>query len=210
MKVEQELYEISIGKISGIDECGRGTGAGPLSLGAVMLPANHKIEGLKDSKKLTKKKREELSKLIHERALDLVIVDVPEGYIDKNGIQAATREGVRLLVKGLKIKPHMILIDGLDIGFTTGTVPYMCLIKGEDRSDNVAAASIVCKVWRDAWMRDFYHTNWPNYGFDTNAGYLTKKHVAALEKYGPCPCHRMTYTIKGKLIGSYGKGLKNE
>lgn len=200
--VEKDLHEIGLHKIMGVDEAGRGPGAGPVVAAGVMLPANHKIEGLNDSKKLSPKKREVLADKIYEQALELHIAEVSSCEIDKINILNATKKCIHTVVNSFKITPNIVVIDGI---FTFKDeyrlpYPYQTIPKGDSLSDNIAAASIIAKTYRDSWMRVGAHSAHPEYGFDKHVGYLTKQHIEALYKHGPCPLHRMSFSVKGVYI----------
>jgi ribonuclease HII len=205
--VEQDLRSIGLNKVAGVDEVGRGCGAGPVVTACVMLPAEHKIEGLKDSKKLSAKKRDKLATLIYERALAIELSSMSNIDIDKYNIYQATKISMSRCINKLSIRPDMVVVDGNFEFFGDAELkyPYMSLVQGDSLSENVAAASILAKTYRDNWMIYIEDKRWPEYGFDGHKGYLTKKHIDALKEYGPCAIHRMTFTVKGVKISDMGK-----
>ncbi len=196
--IENSLREVGIYKIAGADEAGRGSLAGPVVIACVMLPTEHKIENINDSKKLPPKKREQTAILIYERALDIQVVYAMSGLIDEINIHSANKKCMYEAVNNLKIAPEMVVIDGV-FNFSPGEIkyPYQTLPKADSLSENVAAASIIAKTTRDKWMIEEAHRLFPEYGFDKHKGYGTKEHVEALKKYGPCPIHRVSFTING-------------
>jgi len=176
--------------ICGVDEVGRGTLAGPVVASAVILSANHKIEGLKDSKKLTSIRRVKLSKIIQKNALSIGIGIIDATIIDKINIRQATLLAMSNSVKDLSLKPDIVLIDGVDkINIPH---PQKNIIGGDSKEDSIMAASIIAKVERDKLM-DIYARTYPDFGFEKNKGYGTKLHLDALKIKSPTPIHRMTF-----------------
>ncbi len=188
---EHEAMEKGYALICGVDEAGRGPLAGPVCAAAVILPKDLDIPGLNDSKKLTEKKREELYTLITEQALAYGIAMVSETEIDEINILQATFLAMRRAVEALSIKPDFVLIDG-NREPDLGDLPLKTIVKGDSRSANIAAASILAKVTRDRYMTELDET-YPQYGFAVHKGYGTKKHYAALEEFDACPAHRRTF-----------------
>ncbi|MCR4590281.1 MAG: ribonuclease HII [Lachnospiraceae bacterium] len=179
--------------ICGIDEVGRGPLAGPVVAAAVILPKDCDILYINDSKKLSPKKREELSREIREKALSYGIGKVDEKRIDEINILNATYEAMRDAINNLSIKPDIILNDAVTIpGVNIRQIP---IIKGDAKSASIAAASIVAKVERDAFMTEM-DSIYPGYGFASNKGYGSEDHITALKKYGPTPIHRKSYITK--------------
>ena len=202
--VENSLYEIGFNKIAGVDESGRGSLMGHVVVACVMLSRNHKLEGLDDSKKLSAKKREYLFELIYEQALDVQVAFGSAGMVDEFNIYRATKKCIKETLDNFKISPEVVVIDGTFTPFMGEEkllYPHQMLPKADSLSENVAAASIIAKVSRDRWIIESAHPEYPQYGFVSSKGYGTKAHMEALFKYGPCPLHRMTFTIKGKRIG---------
>lgn len=181
--------------IAGADEVGRGPLAGPVVCAAVIMPLSPEllIEGVDDSKKLSAKRREQLSELIKERALAYAITEISNEEIDEINILQATRKGMREALLALKIAPDAVLTDGnmtLDIPF-----PQQSVVHGDALSYSIGAASIIAKVYRDALM-DKLAEAFPAYGFEKNKGYGTAAHIAAIKEAGVCPFHRRTFTKK--------------
>jgi ribonuclease HII len=175
---------------AGCDEAGAGCGASDLLVAAVILDPNNPIEGLNDSKKLTEKKREELYPKIIEKALDYCIINVSPKEIDTINILQARMEGFRRAINGLK-KVDYAIIDGNKIP-NNMNIETDYLIKGDEKLACISAASILAKVTRDRLMIE-QSKLYPEYNFEKHKGYLTKDHLEALKKYGPCEIHRLSY-----------------
>ena len=176
--------------ICGVDEVGRGSLAGPVVASAVILYQNHKIEGLKDSKKLTSRMRVKLSKIIQKNALSIGFGIIDATIIDKINIRQATLLAMSNSVKDLSLKPDLVLIDGIDKINTP--YPQRNIISGDSKIDCIMAASIIAKVERDKLM-DIYAEKYPDFGFAKNKGYGTQFHLDALKIKSPTPIHRMTF-----------------
>ena len=197
-EIENAHFEQGIDIICGVDEAGRGPLAGPVCAAAVILPKGLVIPGLNDSKKLTDKKRRELMPIIKEQAIAYGIGFASHEEIDQINILQATFLAMERALKELKIQPQLALIDGnrqKDFGIKVETV-----VKGDSRSANIAAASVLAKVTRDDLMEAMAE-EYPGYGFEIHKGYGTKAHYAALREHGPCPIHRMSFLKK-----FYGNG----
>ena len=185
--------EIPFDLVCGVDEAGRGPLAGPVCAAAVILPKGLVIPGLNDSKKLSDKRRRELFPIIQQEAVSFGIAFASQEEIDEINILQATFLAMRRAMKQLNPQPEFALIDGnreTDFG-----VPCRTVIKGDSRSANIAAASVLAKVTRDNWMMEAAE-KYPGYGFEIHKGYGTKAHYAALEKLGPCPIHRRSFLKK--------------
>ena len=191
-EIEKDLYSKGFKNICGIDEAGRGPLAGPVVVAGVIMPENSMIEFVNDSKKVTEKRREKLYDVIKEEAISYSIAVIDQDVIDEMNILNATKKGVADVVDGLEIKPDLILVDALEHINTRG-IPYEPLIKGDARCYNIAAASILAKVTRDRIMRQWDEI-YPQYGFLSNKGYGTAKHIEAIKQYGLCPIHRKSFT----------------
>ena len=187
--LEKMLWDKGYQYIAGCDEVGRGPMAGPVVCAAVVLDKNNIIEGLNDSKKLTYKRREELSKIIKENALEYKITYIDNDEVDKINVLEASRKGMTIAVNNLK-KCDYVLTDCMDLYDITK--PYETYIKADGSIASVAAASILAKVERDHYMAEMAKT-YPNYGFEKHKGYVTKSHKEAIKKYGVCKLHRKTY-----------------
>lgn len=202
--VENSLRDVGVNKIVGVDEVGKGALAGPVCVAAVMLPPNHKIEGINDSKKVSPAKREKIARLIFERAIDVQVAMAMNGIIDRINIYNATKKCIQEVLVNLKVRSDMAVIDGIFNSFAGEyglPCAYQTIPKGDTLSENVAAASIIAKTHRDHWMIEVAQGAYPEYEFAKHKGYGTKLHMDALLEYGPCPIHRMTFSIKGKRIG---------
>ena len=192
-EIEDECYAQGVSVICGVDEAGRGPLAGPVYAAAVILPAHLQIPGLNDSKKLSDKRRRELFPVICEQALDYGIGFATEREIDEINILQATFLAMERAMGQLKRSPDLALIDGnrqKDFG-----LPVKTIVKGDSRSANIAAASVLAKVSRDDWMIAMAE-KYPEYGFEVHKGYGTRAHYEALEAHGPSPIHRMSFLKK--------------
>ncbi len=189
LKYEHELYDKNIDLIAGVDEVGRGPLIGPVVASAVILPKNYKLEGLTDSKKLSEKKRNEFYKIIKKDALSIGIGIINEEKIDEVNIYEATKLAMKEAINNLKIKPQHILIDAMPLDID---IPTTSIIKGDAKSESIAAASVIAKVTRDSMMYEL-DKKYPQYGFGNHKGYPTKKHIEAIHEYGLIPGYRKTY-----------------
>jgi len=176
--------------VAGVDEAGRGPLAGPVVAAAVILPQGIVLDGVKDSKKMSESAREQAFSLIERVAIDLSVSVVSPKEIDRINILQATRKAMKQAVLTLDPQPDYLLIDGthpVDL-----SIHQRCIIKGDDLSLSISAASIMAKVYRDRIMYS-YHTLYPRYGFSLNKGYGTPGHREAIMRYGPCCIHRLTF-----------------
>lgn len=192
-EIERSHFEKGIVTICGVDEAGRGPLAGPVCAAAVILPRDLEIPGLNDSKKLTDKRRRELAPIIKEQALAYGIAFATHEEIDHINILQATFLAMERALEQLKIRPELALIDGnrqKDFGINVETV-----VKGDSRSANIAAASVLAKVTRDDYM-EAMALEYPGYGFEIHKGYGTKAHYEALRNLGASPIHRMSFLKK--------------
>ncbi|MCA1833858.1 MAG: ribonuclease HII [Actinobacteria bacterium] len=190
LSIEQSLRERGFSRIAGADEVGRGALAGPLFAAAVILPFDHGILGLKDSKLCTPDERERLSKEIKECAVALALVRVYPRVIDRRGLHKTNLSALRRALVRLDPKPDYALTDGFPV--KRSPVPCLGVKKGDVVSPSIAAASIVAKVARDRAMVRL-HRRFPQYGFRSNKGYGTAQHREALKTHGPSPVHRMSF-----------------
>ena len=179
--------------ICGIDEVGRGPFAGPVVAGAVILPKDHPILYLNDSKKLSEKKREELYEVILKEAVATGIGMASPARIDEINILQATYEAMRMAISNLSVQPDLLLNDAVTIPEIE--IMQIPIIKGDAKSVSIAAASILAKVTRDRLMVE-YEKVFPGYDFASNKGYGTKAHIEGLKKLGPTPIHRMSFIHK--------------
>lgn len=175
--------------VAGVDEVGRGPLAGPLVTAAVIIDHNFDLLEVNDSKKLSPEKRLQLYPKILSEAVSVGIGVKSAAVIDQINIYEADRQAMAQAVKALDVKPNALLVDAMNVPVD---LPQIELIKGDAKSNSIAAASIVAKVFRDKLMDD-YDKIYPQYGFPRNAGYGTKEHIDALKKYGPTPIHRKTF-----------------
>jgi len=181
--------------IAGIDEAGRGPLAGPVVAAACILREDKPILGLDDSKKLSPRKREILYEEILEKALCYSVVRIEHDVIDDINILEATKRAMRICVLELSVTPDLLLIDAVDLKGTG--IPVRPIIKGDAKSNSIAAASILAKVSRDRIMVE-YDAVYPGYGFAKHKGYGTKEHYEAIETMSICPIHRRTF-LKGHI-----------
>lgn len=190
LQYEEYLWEKGLSNIVGIDEVGRGPLAGPVVAAAVILPKNVKLLGLRDSKKLSSKKREELVEEIKEVAITFGIGMASAEEIDALNIYDATKLAMEKAVKNLSAPAEFLLVDAMTLPLE---IPQKSIIKGDDNSLSIAAASVLAKVTRDQLMEE-YDIQYPGYQFHQNSGYGTQAHLEALRNQGPSPIHRMTFS----------------
>lgn len=190
LRYERECYQNGYTLVAGIDEVGRGPLAGPVVAAAVILPQNHIIAGIDDSKKLTAKKREELCAIIKKEAVAWAVGVVSHERIDEINILQATYEAMREAIGKLNIPPQYILADAVTIPQIT--IPQKGIVKGDAKSMSIGAASIVAKVTRDAMMEEMDQL-YPNYDFASNKGYGSQKHLAGIAQHGLCKIHRRSF-----------------
>ena len=176
--------------IAGVDEVGRGPLAGPVVTCALILPKDADILYVNDSKKLSKKKREELYDEIIDKAIAYSIGIRDHKIIDEINILNATLSAMADSINSLSVKPDLVLVDAVHIPDID--IRQESIIKGDAKSISIAAASIVAKVYRDRLMEE-YASKYQEYGFESNMGYGSAKHIEAIKKYGPCPIHRRSF-----------------
>lgn len=189
MRYEHELMAQGCRYICGVDEVGRGPLAGPVTCAAVIMPLDDLIEGVNDSKKVAKKKRERLAELIKEKAVAYCVASYDNLKIDEMNILAATKACMAEAVAGLAVTPDVVIVDALTLDIPVRTFG---IVHGDAQSYSIAAASILAKVERDVYMTGMDEV-YPGYGFSSNAGYGTAAHIAALKELGPTPIHRRTF-----------------
>lgn len=189
MQYERQLQEQGYKYICGVDEVGRGPLAGPVTCTAVIMPLDDLIQGVNDSKKVSKGKRTKLYDIIVEKAIAVNTVSYDNKKIDEMNILEATKACMRDAIMGLSVAPGIVLVDALKLD-----IPYktMGIIKGDALSYSIASASIVAKVTRDKYMAEMAE-KYPEYGFEKNSGYGTAQHIAALKEVGATPIHRRTF-----------------
>lgn len=190
MAYEKEAFASGYKMVAGIDEAGRGPLAGPVVVAACILDPLKPILGLDDSKKLSEKRREQLFVEIKEKAIAYVVICKEADVIDSINILEATKQAMRECALGLKVKPDMLLIDAVKLDGVD--IPVNPIIKGDAKSNSIAAASILAKVTRDHIMVD-YDKEYPGYSFGKHKGYGTKDHYAAIRELGMCDIHRRSF-----------------
>ncbi len=176
--------------VAGVDEAGRGPLAGPVYAAAVILPQGLVIEGMNDSKKLSKQKRDALFEIIIKEAIAYGIASEDNDVIDNINIRNATFRAMNKAISLLSPVPQHVLIDGNDVEGLL--LPHHCVVKGDMKSQSIAAASILAKVSRDRYIEEMA-TLYPMYALEEHKGYGTKRHIDMIQKYGPCPIHRMSF-----------------
>ena len=190
---EKIAYQEGYQFIAGIDEAGRGPLAGPVVAAAVILPPGYLNSEIKDSKKLSAGKRDELYETINREAIAVGMMVVDADIIDRVNILQATLQAMRDAVLELPASPDFLLIDGNQrVPILT---PQKPIVKGDSLSISIAAASIIAKVSRDRIM-EMYHRQFPHYNFQRNKGYGTKEHLDAIKKFGICKIHRKSFHVK--------------
>ena len=187
------LKQLEKGLEAGTDEAGRGSLAGPVFAAAVILPHSFNEPMLKDSKKTTTKQRNILRKIIEKKALAFSISSCGVKEIDQLNILNASIKAMHKSISFLKIKPNSILVDG-NYFKKYFEIPHKCIIKGDSKFMNIAAASILAKTYRDDFMISL-SSKFPEYEWDINKGYPTKKHREFLKKYGICKYHRKSFKL---------------
>ncbi len=189
LEYEKRLLEDGYKYICGVDEVGRGPLAGPVTCAAVIMPLDDLVEGVNDSKKVSKKKREKLYPEIIEKAIAYNVVSYDNLKIDEMNILEATKACMKDAIMGLSVPPDVVLVDALKLD-----IPYktMGIIHGDAISYSIGAASIIAKVTRDNYMTEMAEI-YPEYDFANNMGYGTAKHIAALKEIGATPIHRKTF-----------------
>ncbi|ETD72504.1 ribonuclease HII [Pelistega indica] len=185
--------------IAGVDEAGRGPLAGDVFAAAVILDGNYSIEGLTDSKKLSEAKRDKLAIEIKQKALAWCIASASVTEIDTLNILQATMLAMIRAVKGLSIKPELVLIDGNRVPKEL-RIPARAIVKGDLKEQCISAASILAKTARDASLVEL-HQQFPQYAFNQHKGYGTAQHLSLLKQYGPCIAHRRSFSpVKEMLV----------
>lgn len=193
--VLQSFYQTELIE-AGSDEAGRGCYAGPVFAAAVVLPVDFYHPLLNDSKQVAAKEREILKKVIESSAIAWAVASVDNTEIDHINILQASYKAMHQAIDQLIPKPQLLLIDGNRF-IPYKKTPHHCIIKGDGIYSSIAAASILAKTYRDAYMQQL-HQEFPHYGWDKNKGYGTLQHRTAIEKYGLCKYHRKSYAIEPK------------
>ncbi len=195
-KHERTAYQQGAIAVAGVDEVGRGALFGPVVAAAVILPAKTRIRGVRDSKQLEREERERLDVIIRKVAVAVAIGFADAATIDAINIRRASHQAMLSAIAQLQPAPDFLLIDAerLDTPCAQKGIIY-----GDSISVSIAAASIVAKVYRDAWMCR-YHEEYPQYGLASHKGYGTPEHLRALHEHGPCQLHRATYEPVRRVI----------
>lgn len=197
LEIEKDLQnKMAVSYIAGLDEAGRGAIAGPVVAAAVILPLDRpdrlsKLTEVNDSKQLTPGLREKLFDVIIREAITYGIGQSSARYIDQHGIIPANARAMSLALSNLSVHPEFLIIDGR-MRIRSSNLPQMSIIRGDSKSLSIAAASILAKVTRDRLMVELDRA-YPVYQFAAHKGYCTERHVAALNEYGPCKEHRLTF-----------------
>ncbi len=192
-ELENEIYDSGVSLICGVDEAGRGPLAGPVCAAAVILPRNIEIVGLNDSKKLSEKSREKLYDEICEKAMSFGMAFASVEEIEEFNILNAAMLAMNRAIAQLEPQPELALIDGNRSSAIE--INSRCVIKGDAKCADIAAASILAKVTRDRYMLEMAE-KYPEYHFERHKGYGTKLHYEALREYGPCEIHRPSFLRK--------------
>lgn len=183
---------------AGCDEAGRGCLAGSVFAAAVILPPDFYHPLLNDSKQMTERQRNLLRPIIEREAVAWAVAEITASRIDEINILRASIEGMNVAAANLKVAPQFLAIDGNRFISHNG-LPYKCIVKGDGKYANIAAASVLAKTHRDEYMLRL-HDEYPNYGWDRNKGYPTKEHRMAIREYGLTPYHRLSFNhTEGQL-----------
>lgn len=193
LQFEKKLWSEDYTRIMGLDEVGRGCLSGPVVAAGVILKPDSMPDGIRDSKKLSLSQRINFEQIIKENAWYWTVQWCSPEVIDDVNILHASLKAMQKCTKGEGANPDYLLVDGNRYGSTI--YPYQCIIKGDDRSLSIAAASILAKVYRDNLMKKL-HKEYPHYGWDTNVGYPTKKHFLGLQEYGITRHHRRSFNLR--------------
>ena len=189
---QKELLE------AGCDEAGRGCLAGCVFAAAVILPPDFYHPLLNDSKQMTERQRDLLREVIEREAVAWAVAEVTAARIDEINILKASIEGMNIAAAQLKVAPEFLAIDGNRFTSLNG-LPYQCVIKGDGKYANIAAASVLAKTHRDEYMLSL-HNEFPQYGWNSNKGYPTKAHRLAIREHGLTPYHRLSFNhLEGQL-----------
>ena len=193
----ENSYQIELLE-AGCDEAGRGCLAGSVFAAAVILPPDFYHPLLNDSKQMTERQRNLLRPIIEREAVAWAVAEITAARIDEINILKASIEGMNIAAASLKVAPEFLAIDGNRFVSHNG-LPYRCIVKGDGKYANIAAASVLAKTHRDEYMMRL-HEEFPNYGWDRNKGYPTKEHRLAIRQYGLTPYHRLSFNhTEGQL-----------
>ncbi len=194
-------WDVHQGLVAGVDEAGRGPLAGPVVAAAVVLDEQRPIAGLADSKKLSPLRRERLFDEIRAKSLCFCVAEASVEEIDTLNILQATLLAMKRAVAGLRLKPHLVLVDGNRLPVLD--VRAEAIVKGDSKVQAISAASILAKVTRDRYMLA-QHNQYPHYGFDRHKGYGTEMHLAALRDHGASPLHRNSFAPVAACLPAVG------
>ncbi len=195
IRIERRLWAEGYRHVAGVDEAGRGCLAGPVVAAAVIFPREKRVRGVKDSKLLPPEEREKLARRIRRHVLAVGVGHCSPTEIDELNILWASMEAMRRAVENLEVRPGYVLVDGNQV-IPGARWPLEPVVKGDQRSQAIAAASIIAKTERDYIMRSL-HDRHPEYGWFTNVGYPTRYHYDALNELGPTPLHRKSFNLGG-------------
>ena len=195
LSFEQKLWNEGYERVMGLDEVGRGCLSGPVVASGVIFKPGTSIPEIRDSKTLSLADRESLVKIIKQEAVYWTIERCSPTEIDDLNILWASIKAMQKCTDARDADPDYLLVDGNRYGSTV--LPHTCIVKGDDRSMSIAAASILAKVYRDNLMINL-HEEYPHYGWDTNVGYPTKKHFEGLEEFGITKYHRRSFKLRTK------------
>ena len=199
---EAALLEDGYAVVAGVDEAGRGSLAGPVVAGAVVLPLHPRgdwLAGIRDSKRLTPRQRQTALRTMRDESIAMGFGIASSAEIDEMGIIWATRAAMARAINGLPVRPDFLLLDAILLPDVD--IPQRSITKGDAKCLSIAAASIVAKETRDSIMRE-YDDEYPAYGFAQHKGYATRQHLNALESVGPCEIHRYSFAPVRRLVGS--------
>lgn len=196
---ERQLWSEGFSRIIGLDEVGRGCLAGPVVAAGVIFPVSYQNDALKDSKKMCEKERIKLAEVIKKEALAWIVKEGSLDLILQKNILWASLLTMEVCVNEIKPNPDYLLIDGNR--YLPSLLPHQCIVKGDDRSGSIAAASILAKVYRDSLMENL-DLEFPEYNWKSNVGYPTKDHFAGLEQFGITKYHRRGFKLRTEKIRS--------
>ncbi len=183
---------------AGIDEAGRGCLAGPVTAAVVILPLNAKFHFINDSKILTEKQRYKLRPIIENEAIEFQVAHVFQDEIDRINILNASIKAMHLAIEKLKKKPEYIVVDGNKF-YPYKKIPFKCIVKGDSKYQNIAAASILAKTYRDDYMK-MIGADFPKYNWEKNKGYPTSDHKKAIENFGVSIHHRNSFKLLNQQL----------
>lgn len=196
---EKKLWRKGYTKIAGIDEVGRGSWAGPVVAAAVILTPNFKVPGIADSKKLSPQRRNYFSEIIKREAIAFQIVEVGVSQVNKVGIGKSTFIAFRKAISMISPPADFVLVDAFHVPYLIASSRQQAIVKGDEQSISIAAASILAKVYRDDLMQGLSR-KFPHWGFGKNKGYGTKGHQEAIKHFGLSKIHRTSFHLPDHLF----------